>query len=76
MNPSPRDHHQSTCVKRNLSERDRRLTLQHVASRGGSHQDQTDEISGERGSASCDHGAIRGRITHFRSSSDGRKMTR
>ena len=47
--PSPRDHHQSTCVKRNLSERDRRLTLQHVASREVSDQDWTSEIGRKRG---------------------------
>ena len=59
----PRDHHQSTCVKRNLSECDRRLTLQHVASRGGFDQDWTGEISEERGSASCKCGATRGCIS-------------
>ena len=65
MNPSPRDHHQSTCVKRNLSERDRRLTLQHVASRGGSDQDWMGEISEEGGSASCNRGVTRGCIFRF-----------
>ena len=54
VDSSPRDHHQSTCVKRCLSERDRQLTLQHVASREGSNQDRTGKISRERGSVSCD----------------------
>ena len=45
----PCDHHQVTCVKRDLSERNRRLTLRLVASQGDSDQDRTDELSGERG---------------------------
>ena len=46
----PRDHHQSMCIKRDLSERNRRLTLRHVASQGDSNQDRTYEISEEHGS--------------------------
>ena len=58
MDSGPRDHHQGTCVKTHLSERDQRLTLQHVASRGGSNQDQIGKISGERGSALCNRGIV------------------
>ena len=69
---SPLDHHHNTCAKRDLSEPDGRLTLQHVALRGEPDQDQTGEIRGKRGSASCDRGATCGRIKTLRSRSDGR----
>ena len=58
VDSGPCDHHLSTCVQRHLSERDRLLTLQHVALRGGSDQDWTGEISGERGTTSCDRGIV------------------
>ena len=68
----PLDHHNNTCAKRDLSEPDARPTLQHEASRGDPDQDQTGEMRGKRGYASCDRGATRGRIETLRSRSDMR----
>ena len=52
------DHQSNTCAKGHLSEGDRQLTLRHVDASRGSDQDQTGEINGERGFASCDRGIV------------------
>ena len=43
VDPSPRDHHRSTCVKGHLSDHVRRLTYQHVDAMGASDLHRTGE---------------------------------
>ena len=43
VDPSPRDHHQSTCVNGNLSDSDRSLTCRHMDASGASDLHRTSE---------------------------------